>query len=62
MRNSKTSTSWIRSAGKHKWSYNFSWMGPQSSFQTMNGYSRNNMEVKPDLIIETGIAHGGYQF
>ena len=57
----KLSTSWIRSAGKHKWSYNFSWMGrPAIQFPNDEWAIQEIIwEVQPDLIIETGIAHGG---
>ena len=57
----KLSTSWIRNAGKHKWSYNFSWMGrPAIQFPNDEWAIQEIIwEVQPDLIIETGIAHGG---
>lgn len=44
-----------------KYSYNFSWMGrPIIAFpQDMIAMQELIWEVKPDLIIETGIAHGG---
>lgn len=44
-----------------KYSYNFSWMGrPIIAFpQDMIAMQEIIWEVKPDLIIETGIAHGG---
>lgn len=44
-----------------KYSYNFSWMGrPIIAYpQDMIAMQELIWEVKPDLIIETGIAHGG---
>ena len=44
-----------------QYSYNFSWMGrPIIQYpQDMVGMQELIWEVKPDLIIETGIAHGG---
>lgn len=44
-----------------KYSYNFSWMGrPIIAFpQDMIAMQEIIWEVKPDLIIETGVAHGG---
>lgn len=44
-----------------KYSYNFSWMGrPIIQYpQDMVAMQELIWEVKPDLIIETGIAHGG---
>lgn len=44
-----------------KYSYNFSWLGrPIIQYpQDMIALQEIILEVKPDLIIETGIAHGG---
>ena len=46
---------------KYKYSYNFSWMDrPIIQYpQDMIAMQEVIWEVKPDLIIETGIAHGG---
>jgi cephalosporin hydroxylase len=46
---------------KPKYSYNFEWMGrPIIQYpQDMAAMQEIIWEVKPDLIIETGIAHGG---
>jgi cephalosporin hydroxylase len=46
---------------KHKYSYNFTWLGrPIIQFpQDMIAMQEIIWQVKPDLIIETGIAHGG---
>ncbi|EGJ33224.1 cephalosporin hydroxylase [Moorena producens 3L] len=45
----------------HKYAYHFSWMGrPIIQFpQDMVAMQEIIWDVKPDLIIETGIAHGG---
>ena len=47
--------------GETKYSYNFTWMGrPIIAFpQDMIAMQEIIWEVKPDLIIETGVAHGG---
>ncbi len=52
---------WMREITRHKYAYNFSWMGrPIIQFpQDMIAMQEMIWEVKPDLIIETGIAHGG---
>lgn len=46
---------------EHKYSYNFSWMGrPIIAYpQDMIAMQEIIWEVQPDLIIETGVAHGG---
>lgn len=46
---------------KYKYSYHFDWMGrPIIQFpQDMVAMQELIWEIKPDLIIETGIAHGG---
>ncbi len=52
---------WMELSSKYKYSYNFSWLGrpiiqyPQDLVATQELIWR----VKPDLIIECGIAHGG---
>ncbi|MBE6033256.1 MAG: cephalosporin hydroxylase [Clostridiales bacterium] len=47
--------------GIHKWVYNFSWLGRPIIQTPTDVFALQEMvwEVKPDLIIETGIAHGG---
>jgi len=55
------SNQWLQIAFKHKYMYNFKWMG-RPIIQTpidMVAMQEIIWEVKPDLIIETGIAHGG---
>ena len=55
------SVAWIRDSAKHNYSYNFSWQGrPIIQYpQDMVAMQELIWEIKPDLIIETGIAHGG---
>jgi len=52
---------WLREITRHKYAYNFSWMGrPIIQFpQDMIAMQEIIWNVQPDLIIETGIAHGG---
>ncbi|MCW7540529.1 cephalosporin hydroxylase family protein [Aquabacterium sp. A7-Y] len=52
---------WLRDTLKHRYSYNFSWMGrPIIQYpQDMMAMQELIWSVQPDLIIETGIAHGG---
>jgi cephalosporin hydroxylase len=57
----ENSFAWVRDTAKHKYSYNFSWLGrPIIQFpQDIVAIQELIWQVKPDLIIETGIAHGG---
>jgi cephalosporin hydroxylase len=52
---------WMRETARYKYSYNFTWLGrPIIQFpQDMMAMQEIIWRVKPDLIIETGIAHGG---
>lgn len=52
---------WQREAANYNYVYNFSWLGrPIIQFpQDMMAMQEIIWELKPDLIIETGIAHGG---
>tara|TARA_R110002167_G_scaffold31464_17_gene103274 strand:+ start:1111 stop:1848 length:738 start_codon:yes stop_codon:yes gene_type:complete len=52
---------WLREITRHKYAYNFSWMGrPIIQFpQDMIGLQEIIWQTRPDLIIETGVAHGG---
>jgi len=56
-----TSQEFMFESIKAKYSYNFSWMGrPIIAYpQDMIAMQEIIWEVKPDLIIETGVAHGG---
>jgi len=55
------SIDWIADVSVHKYSYNFTWMGrPIIQFpQDIMAMQEIVWLVKPRLIIETGIAHGG---
>ena len=55
------SIEWLRNANNHKYSYHFKWMNrPIIQYpQDIQMMQELIMEVEPDLIIETGIAHGG---
>jgi cephalosporin hydroxylase len=55
------SIKWIEEASRYKYSYLFSWLGrPIIQFpQDMIAMQEIIWNIKPDLIIETGIAHGG---
>jgi cephalosporin hydroxylase len=55
------SLEWMLKADKYKYIYNFNWMGrPIIKFpQDIIALQEVIWQVKPDLIIETGIAHGG---
>jgi cephalosporin hydroxylase len=57
----KLSRIWLRDTLKHKYSYNFSWLGrPIIQYpQDIIAMQEIIWSVRPDLIIETGIAHGG---
>ena len=52
---------WLREVTPHRYAYNFRWMGrPIIQLpQDMMAMQEIVWSVKPDLIIETGIAHGG---
>ncbi|MCK4347435.1 MAG: cephalosporin hydroxylase family protein [Thermoplasmatales archaeon] len=55
------SNDFVKLTGKYKYTYNFSWLGrPIIQFpQDMIAMQEIVWQVRPDLIIETGIAHGG---
>ncbi len=55
------SIDWMVHADKYKYTYNFTWMGrPIIKFPNdMVAQQEIVWRTKPDLIIETGIAHGG---
>jgi cephalosporin hydroxylase len=57
----KKSLEWMVASLPNKYSYNFTWMGrPIIQYpQDMIAMQEIIWQVKPDLIIETGIAHGG---
>jgi cephalosporin hydroxylase len=57
----KISVDWMIQADKYKYSYNFSWLGRPIIKLPADILAIQEIiwNVKPDLIIETGIAHGG---
>jgi cephalosporin hydroxylase len=52
---------WMQEATRLKYTYNFTWMGRPAIQLPQDIMAMQELiwEVKPDLIIETGIAHGG---
>ncbi len=52
---------WFDATCKHRYTYNFTWLGrPIIQYpQDIVAMQELIWEVKPDLVIETGIAHGG---
>lgn len=57
----RRSIDWVRDTARHKYSYNFAWLGrPIIQYpQDVIAMQELIWSTKPDLIIETGIAHGG---
>ncbi|NIQ16553.1 MAG: cephalosporin hydroxylase, partial [Candidatus Dadabacteria bacterium] len=57
----RLSLKWLEATVKYNYSYNFSWLGrPIIQYpQDIIAMQELIWSVKPDLIIETGIAHGG---
>lgn len=57
----ETSMEWFLQSYKYEYSYHFKWLGrPIIQYpQDMVAIQEIIWQVKPDLIIETGIAHGG---
>jgi cephalosporin hydroxylase len=57
----KKSLDWMLHADRYKYTYNFTWMGrPIIKYpQDITIMQELIWDVRPDLIIETGIAHGG---
>lgn len=56
-----SAATFMRTSARSKYSYNFSWQGrPIIQYpQDMVAMQELIWQIKPDLIIETGIAHGG---
>lgn len=52
---------WMREITRHKYAYNFTWLGrPIIQLpQDMVAIQEIIWKIKPDLIVETGVAHGG---
>lgn len=57
----KQSLKWLVNSAPHRYSYNFRWMGvPIIQYpQDIVAMQEIIWSIQPDLIIETGIAHGG---
>jgi len=57
----RKSLDWMLHADRYKYTYNFTWMGrPIIKFPNDIVIQQELMwKLKPDLVIETGIAHGG---
>lgn len=57
----KKSVDWLLHADKYKYCYNFTWLGRPIIKLPADILLQQELiwSVKPDLIIETGIAHGG---
>jgi cephalosporin hydroxylase len=57
----RKSIEWMLHADRYKYTYNFNWMGrPVIKFPSDIVIQQEIMwKLKPDLVIETGIAHGG---
>jgi cephalosporin hydroxylase len=55
------SRSWLQDVSPHKYAYNFTWMGRPIIQLPQDILAMQELiwAVQPDLIIETGIAHGG---
>jgi cephalosporin hydroxylase len=55
------SRTWIKDTTPHRYTYNFTWLGrPIIQFpQDMVAVQEIIWATRPDLIVETGIAHGG---
>src|SRR5581483_4859931 len=52
---------WARQAGRHRYAYNFTWLGRPAIQvpQDLVAMQEIIWRVKPAAIVETGIAHGG---
>lgn len=57
----KVSRAWQVEAAKHNYIYNFSWLGRPIIQLPQDVFALQELiwSIQPDLIIETGIAHGG---
>ncbi|MGH9448766.1 MAG: cephalosporin hydroxylase family protein, partial [Terriglobia bacterium] len=57
----KAANDWLTASAKHEYSYHFSWLGrPIIQYpQDLVAMQEIIWAVKPDLIIETGVARGG---
>ncbi len=57
----KLSNTWLAEASRYFYSYNFTWLGRPVIQVPQDLYAVQELiwAVRPDLVIETGIAHGG---
>lgn len=55
------SNTWVSKVSPYKWAYNFTWLGRPAIQFPNDAWAMQELiwEIQPDLIIETGIAHGG---
>lgn len=55
------SNEWNQAAIKHHYAHNFSWLGRPIIQAPQDSYAIQELiwSIRPDLVIETGIAHGG---
>ncbi len=60
-KNKEKSIEWLCQVSQYNYAYNFTWMGRPiiQAPQDLVALQEIIYEVQPDLIIETGIAHGG---
>lgn len=60
-KNKEITLEWLLQVGKYKYVYNFTWMGRPiiQTPQDLVAMQEILWNVQPDLIIETGVAHGG---
>lgn len=52
---------WVREVTRHNWAYNFHWFGRPAIQFPNDIWAMQEIiwSVRPDIVIETGIAHGG---
>lgn len=57
----KSSQNWLEQSMRKQYVYNFSWMGRPIIQNPIDMMAMQELlwQVKPDIVIETGIAHGG---
>lgn len=57
----EATAAWVRALSRHKYTYNFTWMGRPiiQTPQDIMAMQELIWRIQPDVIIETGIAHGG---
>lgn len=57
----RLSLDWMVTSGRHRYQYNFRWLGrPVIQYpQDLFALQQIIWEYRPDLVLETGVAHGG---